>query len=89
MQRLLGKKVIFVTGTDEHGEKIATAAAACGASPEQHCDVVSQAYRTLWKDVVYSYHIDLFSYLSNYVLNVLVSVLIKILVYLPFNVDFS
>ncbi|KAF2318718.1 hypothetical protein GH714_010287 [Hevea brasiliensis] len=27
-QRLLGKKVIFVTGTDEHGEKIATAAAA-------------------------------------------------------------
>ncbi|XP_021910413.1 methionine--tRNA ligase, chloroplastic/mitochondrial-like [Carica papaya] len=54
-QRLLGKKVIFVTGTDEHGEKIATAAAACGASPEQHCDVVSQAYRTLWKDLDIAY----------------------------------
>ncbi|KAK0591908.1 hypothetical protein LWI29_010105 [Acer saccharum] len=26
-QRLLGKKVIFITGTDEHGEKIAAAAA--------------------------------------------------------------
>ncbi|KAK1572294.1 hypothetical protein Q3G72_030318 [Acer saccharum] len=30
-QRLLGKKVIFITGTDEHGEKIAAAAAASGS----------------------------------------------------------
>ncbi|KDP44991.1 hypothetical protein JCGZ_01491 [Jatropha curcas] len=54
-QRLLGKKVIFVTGTDEHGEKIATAAAACGASPSEHCDVISQAYKTLWKDLEIAY----------------------------------
>ena len=51
MQRLLGNKVVFITGTDEHGEKIATAAAACGCSPAEHCNVVSQAYRTLWRDV--------------------------------------
>lgn len=51
MQRLLGKKVIFVTGTDEHGEKIAMAAAASGYKPAEHCDIVSQAYRGLWKDV--------------------------------------
>ncbi|KAG5237604.1 methionyl-tRNA synthetase family protein [Salix suchowensis] len=49
-QRLLGKKVIFVTGTDEHGEKIAAAAATAGSTPSQHCDVISQAYKTLWKD---------------------------------------
>ncbi|CAI9092443.1 OLC1v1027672C1 [Oldenlandia corymbosa var. corymbosa] len=54
-QRLNGKKVIFVTGTDEHGEKIAMAAAASGSSPAQHCDSVSQAYRSLWRDLGISY----------------------------------
>lgn len=52
-QRLLGKKVIFITGTDEHGEKIATAAAACVSSPSEHSDAISQAYKTLWKDVLF------------------------------------
>ncbi|KAL8251853.1 hypothetical protein R6Q59_035546 [Mikania micrantha] len=50
-QRLIGKKVIFITGTDEHGEKIATAAAACGSTPSDHCDTISQSYRALWKDL--------------------------------------
>ncbi|XP_048325687.2 methionine--tRNA ligase, chloroplastic/mitochondrial [Ziziphus jujuba] len=53
--RLLGKRVIFVTGTDEHGEKIASAAAANGSNPREHCDVVSQAYKTLWKDLDIAY----------------------------------
>ncbi|XP_019441623.1 PREDICTED: methionine--tRNA ligase, chloroplastic/mitochondrial [Lupinus angustifolius] len=54
-QRLLGKKVIFITGTDEHGEKIATAAMAQGSNPHDHCNLISQAYRTLWKDLDISY----------------------------------
>ncbi|XP_050210692.1 methionine--tRNA ligase, chloroplastic/mitochondrial isoform X1 [Mercurialis annua] len=54
-QRLLGKRVIFVTGTDEHGEKIAAAAAGHGSSPSEHCDVISQDYKTLWKDLEISY----------------------------------
>lgn len=54
-QRLLGKKVILITGTDEHGEKIATAAMAQGSSPGEHCDTISQAYKTLWKDVICSF----------------------------------
>ncbi|CAK9181500.1 unnamed protein product [Ilex paraguariensis] len=54
-QRLLGKKVIFITGTDEHGEKIATAAAARGSSPSEHCNVISQAYKALWKDLDIAY----------------------------------
>ncbi|KAL4621178.1 methionine--tRNA ligase, chloroplastic/mitochondrial [Castanea sativa] len=54
-QRLLGKKVIFITGTDEHGEKIATAAAAQGSDPSEHCDVISQSYKTLWRDLDISY----------------------------------
>ncbi|KAL5710925.1 methionine--tRNA ligase [Ranunculus cassubicifolius] len=54
-QRLLGKKVIFITGTDEHGEKIAAAAEANGSSPKEHCDVVSEAYKMLWKDLGIAY----------------------------------
>ncbi|KAG2730218.1 hypothetical protein I3760_01G281500 [Carya illinoinensis] len=54
-QRLLGKKVVFITGTDEHGEKIATAAAAQGSNPSEHCNVISQAYKTLWKDLEIAY----------------------------------
>ncbi|KAI3937925.1 hypothetical protein MKX01_027852, partial [Papaver californicum] len=54
-QRLLGKKVIFITGTDEHGEKIATAAAASGSTPIEHCNNISQAYKFLWKDLDIAY----------------------------------
>ncbi|XP_043689247.1 methionine--tRNA ligase, chloroplastic/mitochondrial isoform X2 [Telopea speciosissima] len=54
-QRLLGKKVIFVTGTDEHGEKIASAATARGSSPREHCNAVSYSYKMLWKDLDISY----------------------------------
>lgn len=54
-QRLLGKKVIFITGTDEHGEKIATSAAANGRNPAEHCDLISQSYRTLWKELDIAY----------------------------------
>ncbi|KAK4412386.1 Methionine--tRNA ligase, chloroplastic/mitochondrial [Sesamum alatum] len=54
-QRLLGKKVIFITGTDEHGEKIASAAAANNSSPSEHCDIISEAYRALWKELGISY----------------------------------
>ncbi|BAT93615.1 methionine--tRNA ligase, chloroplastic/mitochondrial [Vigna umbellata] len=54
-QRLLGKKVIFITGTDEHGEKIATAAMAQGSTPPDHCNLISQSYKALWKDLDISY----------------------------------
>ena len=38
-QRLLGKKVVFITNTDKHGEKIATPAAVRGSDPSEHCNV--------------------------------------------------
>lgn len=50
-QRLQGEDVIFITGTDEHGEKIALAAASNGRTPNEHCDLVAEDYRSLWKDV--------------------------------------
>ncbi|KAK6145292.1 hypothetical protein DH2020_022112 [Rehmannia glutinosa] len=54
-QRLVGKNVIFITGTDEHGEKIASSAAANGSSPSEHCDFISQAYKALWTQLDISY----------------------------------
>lgn len=50
-QRLLDKRVVFITGTDEHGEKIATSAEACGRNPKDHCDTISNSYKMLWADV--------------------------------------
>lgn len=50
-QRLAGRRVTFVTGTDEHGEKIAAAAAAKGLEPQEHCDGVAAQYLDLWKQV--------------------------------------
>jgi len=42
--------VRLVTGTDEHGEKIAASAAAAGmASPQEHVDAVSVKFNHLWE----------------------------------------
>ena len=37
---------------DEHGENIVTAVAAQGSVQSEHYDVISKAYKTLWKDVI-------------------------------------
>ena len=51
-QRLKSKRpVIFVTGTDEHGEKIAAAANAKQVSPQEHCDGVADEFQQLWSKV--------------------------------------
>ncbi|KAL6526573.1 Methionine--tRNA ligase, chloroplastic/mitochondrial [Orobanche gracilis] len=55
LQRLLGNEVIFITGTDEHGEKIASSAAANGSGTSEHCDLISQAYKSLWTELNISY----------------------------------
>lgn len=39
-------------GTDEHGEKIAEAAAAKGQQPQEHCDGVVSAFKGLWEEVM-------------------------------------
>ena len=51
LQRLQGKQVRFVTGTDEHGEKIADAAKARGMQPKEHCDSIVEEYKSLWAQV--------------------------------------
>ncbi|QVL51594.1 MAG: methionine--tRNA ligase [Cyanobium sp. M30B3] len=48
-QRLCGEQVTFITGCDEHGQKIQRTAEAAGLSPQAHCDRVSEGYRDLWQ----------------------------------------
>ncbi len=46
--RLLGDETFFLTGTDEHGQKIERSASAAGVPPQQFADEVSASFRTLW-----------------------------------------
>ena len=55
-QRLAGRNVRFVMGTDEHGEKISKAAAKSGVTPQELVDELSeQAFQGLWKKLGISY----------------------------------
>ncbi|MEJ2689261.1 MAG: methionine--tRNA ligase [Deltaproteobacteria bacterium] len=47
-QRLCGKETFFQTGTDEHGDKIAQAAAESKVSPRQYADRISAMFRAAW-----------------------------------------
>jgi len=47
-QRMLGADTYFLTGTDEHGQKIERSATAAGVTPQALADEVSAAFRSLW-----------------------------------------
>ena len=48
-RRLAGDKVWFLTGTDEHGDKIAQAAAKAGVTPQAMADQNSGAFKQTWQ----------------------------------------
>lgn len=45
---LFGSKTFFLTGTDEHGDKIAAAAQKVDQTPKEYVDRISQLFRDLW-----------------------------------------
>lgn len=47
--RMRGEEVYFLTGTDEHGQKVEKAAAARGITPKELADEVVANYTELWK----------------------------------------
>lgn len=53
---LQGYKTFFLTGTDEHGEKIAKAAKAAGQTPEEYVDKISALFKDLWPKLNISYN---------------------------------
>lgn len=48
-QRLCGKSTYFLTGTDEHGQKVAQAAAQAHMSPQEFVDSFIPAYTECWR----------------------------------------
>jgi methionyl-tRNA synthetase len=49
--RQRGRDAFFVTGTDEHGDKIAQAAARAGVEPKAFADRVSGLFRSTWEQI--------------------------------------
>ncbi|MCZ6601753.1 MAG: methionine--tRNA ligase [Planctomycetota bacterium] len=49
--RLLGDDVFYLTGTDEHGQKVQDAAEARGLEPIQHADEMVVQFQEIWKDL--------------------------------------
>src|SRR6185436_17498747 len=45
-RRSLGEEVFFLTGLDEHGQKVQRAALAEGKNPRQYCD----EFAAIWKN---------------------------------------
>ena len=54
-KRMLGIDTFFLTGTDEHGQKIERSATAAGISPKKFVDEVSSEFRALWDRMGLSY----------------------------------
>lgn len=57
MRRLLGRdNVWFLTGTDEHGQKIQKAACEAGLSPKEFADKTVYQFKSLWEKLNISYN---------------------------------
>ena len=48
-KRLQGYEVMFLTGTDEHGQKIQRVAAENGVTPQQYVDNIVDGIKALWR----------------------------------------
>jgi len=53
--RLIGLETFFLTGTDEHGQKIEEAAKKRGKSAQQYADEISGYFKELWDEFEISY----------------------------------
>ena len=55
LKRMQGFDVMYLTGTDEHGQKIEASAKAAGVSPKEYVDGIVANFQRLWKrmDITY------------------------------------
>ena len=49
--RLAGREAFFLTGTDEHGSKVADAAQAAGLTEIEFCDRTVETFKTAWRNL--------------------------------------
>ena len=54
-KRLRGYDVMFLTGTDEHGQKIERIATSQGMTPKEYTDKIVLGIKELWKTLHISY----------------------------------
>ena len=54
--RMKKQETFFLTGTDEHGDKVVRAAKAEGLSPRTYVDQISGLFRDLWPELNVDYH---------------------------------
>lgn len=53
---LKGEKTFFLTGTDEHGQKVAETAAQAGKQPKEFIDALVPAFKSLWHEYEINYN---------------------------------
>lgn len=53
---LKGEKTFFLTGTDEHGQKVAETAAQAGKQPKEFIDALIPAFTSLWQEYEIKYN---------------------------------
>jgi methionyl-tRNA synthetase len=51
LHRQLGEEVFFLTGTDEHGQKVAECAEKMGLDPKSYCDKIAPTFENAWKSL--------------------------------------
>ncbi len=54
-QRLRGREVLFITGVDQHGQKVKQAAEKQGISPQEFSNSVTAKFTALWSSLEISY----------------------------------
>ena len=54
-RRMQGYDVMFLTGTDEHGQKIEQKAAEAGVTPKEYVDKIVENFKALWEKMHISY----------------------------------
>ena len=54
-RKIFGRDSFMLTGTDEHGSKIADAAGAEGLEPKIFADKIAQKFKTAWKNLNINY----------------------------------
>ncbi len=54
-QRMRGEEVYFLTGVDQHGQKVQQKAAECGQDPQQYADEATARFLALWDKLGLSY----------------------------------
>ena len=53
--RFMGRNVFFLTGLDEHGQKVQQAAESKGVTPIEHCNEMAPRFMDLWRKLHIQY----------------------------------